>query len=319
VGFANGSVTIIRGDLIHDRGARQRIVFESEEPITGLETQTGAVTTLYISTTSRILTLVIAGRGQGQPARVLEDTGCGLGCMTLDREGGDILIAREEAIFTYGPRGRGASYAFEGPKTSIDAFRDYVALVCPPKAAGTSKSDPLRKYTASPAEDIFGTTTFTLLDTDLKFIAHSEALVSPMKRIFMEWGDLFLLTTEGKVCGCCNVVLIFLLTRFRSSVIVKRHFSKSSKSYTSAIFTSLLLILRKRLGLIRYNRMPSTASMVTFCTREATMILLCSSISGPLIIRNLLRSFARLVRIGIRYFSLTNCCCSTWIPNVFTT
>ncbi|KAJ5559055.1 hypothetical protein N7461_003027 [Penicillium sp. DV-2018c] len=197
VGFANGSVTIIRGDLIHDRGARQRIVFESEEPITGLETQTGAVTTLYIATTSRILTLVIAGRGQGQPARVLEHTGCGLGCMTLDRESGDVLIARDEAVFTYGPRGRGASYAFEGPKTSIDAFRDYVALVCPPKAG--TKSDPLRKYTASPAEEIFGTTTFTLLDTDLKFIAHSETLVSPMKRIFMEWGDLFLLTTEGKI------------------------------------------------------------------------------------------------------------------------
>ncbi|KAJ5560882.1 Zinc finger RING-type [Penicillium sp. DV-2018c] len=197
VGFANGSVTIIRGDLIHDRGARQRIVFESEEPITGLETQTGAITTLYIATTSRILTLVIAGRGQGQPARVLEHTGCSLGCMTLDRESGDVLIAREEAVFTYGPRGRGASYAFEGPKTSIDAFRDYVALVCPPKAG--TKSDPLRKYTASPAEEIFGTTTFTLLDTDLKFIAHSETLVSPMKRIFMEWGDLFLLTTEGKI------------------------------------------------------------------------------------------------------------------------
>ncbi|KAJ5295747.1 hypothetical protein PENANT_c001G06460 [Penicillium antarcticum] len=198
VGFANGSVTIIRGDLIHDRGARQRIVFESEEPITGLETQSGAVTTLYIATTSRILTLVIAGRGQGQPARVLEDTGCGLGCMTLDKEAGDILIAREDAVYTYGPRGRGASYAFESPKTSIDAFRDYVALVCPPKAR-TSKSDPLRKYTASPGEEIFGTTTFTLLDTDLKFIAHSEALVSPMKRIFMEWGNLFLLATDGQI------------------------------------------------------------------------------------------------------------------------
>lgn len=318
MGFANGSVTIIRGDLIHDRGARQRIVFESEEPITGLETQTGAITTLYISTTSRILTLVIAGRGQGQPARVLEDTGCGLGCMTLDKESGDILIAREEAIFTYGPRGRGASYAFEGPKTSIDAFRDYVALVCPPKA-GTSKSDPLRKYTASPAEDIFGTTTFTLLDTDLKFIAHSEALVSPMKRIFMEWGDLFLLTTDGKVCGCCNIVVVFLLTLCRSSVIGKRPSSKSWKFYMSAISTSSLLIWRKRSGLIRYSRTPSTASMVTFCISGAIMILLCSSISGPLIILNLLRSFGRSVRIGIRRCSLTNYCCSTWTPNVFTT
>ncbi|KAJ5184224.1 hypothetical protein N7492_001840 [Penicillium capsulatum] len=198
VGFANGSVTIIRGDLIHDRGARQRIVFESEEPITGLETQTGAVTALYISTTSRILTLVIAGRGQGQPARVLEDTGCGLGCMTIDKETGDILIAREDAVYTYGPRGRGPSYAFEGPKTSINSFRDYVALVCPPKA-GTGKNDSLRKYGVNPADELFGTTTFTLLDTDLKFIAHSEALVSPMKAIFMEWGDLFLLTTDGKI------------------------------------------------------------------------------------------------------------------------
>lgn len=93
-------MTIIRGDLIHDRGARQRIVFESEEPVTGLQTQEGALTVLYISTTARILTLVIAGRGQGQPARVLEDTGCGLGCMALDKETGDILIAREDAVYT---------------------------------------------------------------------------------------------------------------------------------------------------------------------------------------------------------------------------
>lgn len=198
VGFANGSVTIIRGDLIHDRGARQRIVFESEEPITGLEIQDGPTTVLYISTTSRILTLVIAGRGQGQPARVLEDTGCGLGCMTLDKETGDILIAREDAVYTYGPRGRGPSYAFESPKTFINSFRDYVALVCPPKA-GPGRGDSLRNYGISPADDIFGTTTFTLLDTDLKFIAHSETLVSPMKHIFIEWGDLFLLTTDGKV------------------------------------------------------------------------------------------------------------------------
>ncbi|KAJ5785354.1 uncharacterized protein N7503_010566 [Penicillium pulvis] len=195
VGFANGSVTIIRGDLIHDRGARQRIVFESEEPITGLEMQDNQVTALYISTTSRILTLVIAGRGQGQPARVLEDTGCGLGCMTLNRETGDILIARDDAVYTYGPRGRGPSYAFEGQKTSIRSFHDYVALVCPPKA-GSNKPG---KYSVNPADEIFGTTTFTLLDTDLKFIAHNETLVSPMKQIFMEWGDLYLLTTDGKL------------------------------------------------------------------------------------------------------------------------
>ncbi|KAL1985395.1 hypothetical protein VTN96DRAFT_7956 [Rasamsonia emersonii] len=196
VGFANGSVAIIRGDLINDRGARQRIVFESEEPITGLETQRGHTTILYIATTNRILTLTIAGRGQGQPARVLEDAGCGLGCMALEKETGDILIAREDAIHTYGPRGRGPSYAFDSPKSSLNLFRGYVALVCPPK---TSKSDSLRRLGVSQVDDIFNTSTFTLLDTDLKFIAHSEVLVSPAKSVFTIWGDLFLITIDGKI------------------------------------------------------------------------------------------------------------------------
>ena len=58
VGFANGAVTVIRGDLINDRGAKQRTVFESEEPITGVEFREGATTILYLATTGRILTLV---------------------------------------------------------------------------------------------------------------------------------------------------------------------------------------------------------------------------------------------------------------------
>lgn len=197
VGFANGSVTIIRGDLIHDRGARQRIVFESEEPITGLAIQDGITTALYISTTNRVLTLAISGRGQGQPARTLEDTGCGLGCMAPNKDTGDVFIAREDAIYTYGPRGRGQSYAFESPKNSINIFRDYVALVCPPRVG--SKTDSLNGLGVGHSDELFSTTTFTLLDTDLKFIAHSESLVSSVKHIFIEWGSLFLLTTDGKV------------------------------------------------------------------------------------------------------------------------
>ena len=85
VGFANGSVTVVRGDLVHDRGAKQRTVYESEEPITGVEFRDESrVITLYVSTTSRILKLVISGKGQGQGARAIEDAGCAVGCMTLD-------------------------------------------------------------------------------------------------------------------------------------------------------------------------------------------------------------------------------------------
>ncbi|EFQ97033.1 hypothetical protein MGYG_00077 [Nannizzia gypsea CBS 118893] len=198
VGFANGSVTLIRGDLIHDRGAEQRIVFESEEPITGLEIQRSGPTTLFIATTSRILSLVIGGKGDGKPARALENLGCGVGCMTFDQDTGDILVAREDAIYTYGRRGRGPSFAFDSPKTSVNVFKDYIALVCPPRAA-LSRTETVSRFGTSQVDDIFNTSTFTLLESDLRFIAHSEALGSSVKFIFMEWGDFFIVTVNGKV------------------------------------------------------------------------------------------------------------------------
>ncbi|KAG5291481.1 vacuolar protein sorting protein [Histoplasma ohiense] len=204
VGFANGSVTVIRGDLIHDRGAKQRTVFESEEPVTGLEIQHGPVTTLYIATTGRILTLVIAGKGQGQPARALEDLGCGVGCMTIDHETGDIILAREDAIYTYGVSGgRGPSIAFESPKTSINAFRDYIALVCPPRPALPKSSDALRRLGGSggggQVDEILTTSTFTILEPDLKFVAHTESFPARVRYVFMEWGDLFIVSVDGMV------------------------------------------------------------------------------------------------------------------------
>lgn len=186
--------------MIHDRGAKQRTVFESEEPITGLEFRKGPITTLYIATTGRLLTLVISGRGQGQPARAIEDIGCGVGCLTVDKENGDIIIAREDAIYYYGLNGRGPCYAYEGPKKLVNIYKDYVALVSPPSITSAAKSTALRRFGGSQADELFNTSTFSLLETDLKMVAHSETLISQVKTLFAQWGDLFLLTIDGKVC-----------------------------------------------------------------------------------------------------------------------
>ncbi|KAI9809940.1 MAG: hypothetical protein M1825_000373 [Sarcosagium campestre] len=200
VGFANGSVVVVRGDLIHDRGTKQRTVFESQEPVTGVAFRDASkLTTLYLATTARILTLVISGRGQGQPARTLEDSGCGVDCMTVDPKTGDVVVVREDAIYYYTTSGRGPCYAFEGPKRLVRIFKDFVALVSPPGVTSISKSNALRGVGVTQAEDILNTSTFSLLDTDLKFVAHSETLSSQVKHVFVEWGDLFLLTVDGKL------------------------------------------------------------------------------------------------------------------------
>ncbi|KAF2202698.1 vacuolar protein sorting-associated protein 11 [Delitschia confertaspora ATCC 74209] len=198
VGFANGSVTVVRGDLIHDRGARQRTVFESEEPITGIEFREGNITTLYIATTGRIVTLVISGRGQGQPARSLDETGCGVGCMAIDKSTRDVVVARSDAIYNYGLHGRGPPYAYEGEKKMITIFRDYVVIVSPPKADTIPRPGPLRAFGVA-AEDVYNTSTFTLLNTELRFVAHQEQIPSQVKAILSEWGDLFVLTMDGKI------------------------------------------------------------------------------------------------------------------------
>ncbi|KAF8544496.1 hypothetical protein BDD12DRAFT_815447 [Trichophaea hybrida] len=236
VGFANGSITLIRGDLIHDRGTKQRIIFESEEPITNLcfsppgdvvkghrnITGNDGGDTLYVSTTARILTLSTVGKAAGQPAKVLESHGCGVGCMTpaldfssdergLLREGGDIVVARDDALYFYGPNGRGACYSYDGPKQLVKVFKNYISLVSPPAsrpstavAGGRSYgvSDTLKRLvgkapTNSATDELFEFTKFTLLDTELKFIAHSDRVVSGVRDIFSSWGDFFVLSLDG--------------------------------------------------------------------------------------------------------------------------
>ena len=200
VGFANGSVAVVRGDFIHDRGTKQRLVFESEHPVTGLEIREGPNTVLYIATTGRISSLVMSGKGLGQPAKNVDNQGCGLGCMTIDQDTKDIIVARDDAIYYYGPSGRGPNFAFEGPKKIVKMFQDYVGIVCPPRVAHLSKSKTFRRLGGDEVDELFSTSSFSLLDTDLRFIAHTESLSSQVRHIFSEWGDLFLITMDGKVC-----------------------------------------------------------------------------------------------------------------------
>jgi len=193
-------VTLIRGDLIHDTGTRQRVVYESEEPITGVELQVDEkFTTLFIATTARILKVNILGKGKGQPPKTVEDSGCGVGCMTVDKRTGDIVVARDDAIYYYTLEGRGPPRAYEAPKKAISAYKDYVALVSPPPDAPGGEDAVRRRFGAPTTDAIFNTSTFSLLETDLKIVAHAEALLSPANAVFQIWGDLYTLTQDGKV------------------------------------------------------------------------------------------------------------------------
>lgn len=197
VGFANGSVTVVRGDLIHDRGTKQRTVYESEDPITGLQVRQGNAKILYIATTGRIASLIISGKGQGQPVKAVDNHGCSVGCMTVDPLTKDIIVARDDAVYYYGPNGRGPSYAFDGPKKLVHVFKEYVGLVCGPRVAQI-KSKTFRRL-GDEVDELFSSSSFTLLETDLRYIAHTESMPVQAKEIFVAFDEMFLLTIEGKL------------------------------------------------------------------------------------------------------------------------
>ncbi|KAJ2902480.1 putative vacuolar membrane protein [Zalerion maritima] len=202
VGFANGNVTLIRGDLVNDLGTKQRIIHEGEEPITGLVLRSeDNLTTLFISTTARILKLSITNRGHAQPPRTVEDSGCAVGCMTVDQRRGDIVVAREDAIYYYTFDGRGPPRAYEAQKSQVAVYQDYVAIVSPPEAGtGVKEATSMRRrFGGAAAEALFNTSTFTLLETELRLVAHSEAVISTVKAVVELWGDLFTILQNGKV------------------------------------------------------------------------------------------------------------------------
>jgi hypothetical protein len=213
-GFANGAVTLIRGDLIHDLGAKQRVIYESDEPITGLKLRAGDKNTaLFIATTSRILLLDITRKGQALSPKTVEDAGCGVGCMAFDDQSGNIVVARDDAIYFYNEDGRGLARAYETPKSLVSTHHGYLALVCPPAIDFANDLESRRNEAAGrrfggPTSEVLETSTFVILEPDLRIVSHVESIVSNIKYLFQLWDTLFSLTQDGKVCGALDLVLL---------------------------------------------------------------------------------------------------------------
>jgi len=222
---------------------KARVIHESPEPITGLGFREPPVAStsstsrapeaeklnvgqlsLFIVTTNRVLCALVSGKG-GE-ARTIDELGCGLGCAVMDWERRDMVIARDEAIYLYGPEGRGACYAYEGmharlayylfanriwtsgPKSSIAIYRHNLIIVSPPffPSAG-STSATVRHYvsktagngsdgSAVGASDIAKVTIFDLQN---KLIAYSGTFRDGVREVSFQWGELFVFGANSKL------------------------------------------------------------------------------------------------------------------------
>lgn len=185
VGYTDGKVFLIRGDLIRDRGSKQRLVYESLDPVTGLHFNEFHEL-IFVTTTSKILTVTTTGRNQGKPLKILsKKVGVPLGCSDLDPQTQHLIVGDDSSIKYYNHLSKSHTINFEIPKKSIFRFdKDYLAIV----SSMEDNSSSLRKLS----------TKVIIIDFNYKHVSFSLTIPNTTVRfIFKMWGDIYLLSSDG--------------------------------------------------------------------------------------------------------------------------
>lgn len=169
------------------------------EAITGMgfrefqsQRQGANATNLFVVTTNRVLSVPVSAKGG--PARVLDEIGCGLDCASMDWERQNMVVARDEAIYLYGPEGRGACYAYDGHKTSAFVSKHNLIIVSPsvPSAAA-------RRQMPRGVDDSADAAKITIFDLENKIVAYTGVFRNGIKAVFSQWGTVFVFEGNGQV------------------------------------------------------------------------------------------------------------------------
>ncbi|KAG5641397.1 hypothetical protein DXG03_005350 [Asterophora parasitica] len=175
------------------------------EPITGLgfkePTEDSPNLSLFIVTINRVLSYQVTGKGSGGTPGVVDEIGCGLGCATMDWRAGNMVVAKDEAIYFCGPEGRGPCYAYEGHKSSIHTHLNYLVIVSPPfVASAASASATVRNFAArTPNYNESDITKVTVFEPENKYVAYSGTFTQDVREVISQWGQIYVLTSDGNV------------------------------------------------------------------------------------------------------------------------
>ncbi|XP_039352437.1 porphobilinogen deaminase isoform X2 [Mauremys reevesii] len=193
IGFADGSVVLIKGDITRDRHSKTQILHEGNYPVTGLAfRQSGKMTHLFVVTTENIQSYMLSVKDY--PRLELDTHGCGLRCSTLSDPSQDLqfIVAGNECVYLYQPDERGPCFAFEGQKLLVHWYRGYLIIVSKDR-----KSSPKSEFAGSDPQNS-DKQMLNVYDLCNKFIAYSSVF-DDVVDVLAEWGSLYVLTRDGKI------------------------------------------------------------------------------------------------------------------------
>lgn len=225
VGYTDGSIVLFHGDVTRQRKSKfGRPIKISDKPITGIvirgnvkvnqqsdltssylnSSSPQVETTAFISTDGEIL---FASFSEKSFSKVkLDQVGCRPKCCCLlpaseSKNSNENLFAvgRNDAVYFYQIDGRGPCLAFENEKILLYRFKNYLVIVGRDTA---SKNDPnaLRSRRAQ-TNELGGPekrVNLNIYDIKNKYIAYSS-VIPEIQELFSEWGNLFVVTTNGQV------------------------------------------------------------------------------------------------------------------------
>eukprot|EP00795_Rhopilema_esculentum_P008547 gene8547-14548_t len=202
IGFEDGTVIIVRGDVTRERQARQRLVHQDKYPVTGLAyKQMGSNITLFVTTTETVTSYNVSARDHKE---VLDGFGCDFKCSAISdvSQENQFVIARPDALYFYQTEGRGPCLAFEGEKKMVYWFRGYLVVVSKENKQLPRAGFPMNILTIYDIQNKFiGTCNLIPLDLILKPF-RPTAFSAPFPEIvdvLGEWGSLHVLTRDGKI------------------------------------------------------------------------------------------------------------------------
>ncbi|TID28649.1 hypothetical protein CANINC_002353 [Pichia inconspicua] len=182
-GFSNGSIVLVRGDLVHDRGSRQRVIYESNDPVSFVSFKDEY--TLFVTTFSKTFTLSTSGKNNRSIERLLDEEGADIGCAS--RFQGSLLVARTNCLQMYNSKGKTTALNLDIPKKRCFVYNDrYIACIS--------------QNTSDIAEsNVFSNHKLILLDTKHQFIVFNQSIPSSLLEFFKCWNDLYAVLLDGSL------------------------------------------------------------------------------------------------------------------------
>lgn len=198
VGFEDGSIVLFHGDVTRQRRSKtSRPIKISERPISGIVIR--SETTAFISTDEEIFFSSLSEKSFQKVQ--LDQLGCQPKCCCLlssaDKKNSSenlFAVGRNNAVYFYQLDGRGPCLAFEGEKLVLHRFKSYLVVI--------SRDSPIKSYNDKTRLKLPDPSTrrvhLDIYDIKNKYIAHSS-LIPAIQEIFNEWGQLFVICTNGQV------------------------------------------------------------------------------------------------------------------------